>query len=101
MHRRANKTRRNRKFRWLLEAVIPADDARVPVHLRGGLIRTRLDTTDDDRARKINRAENLRPIHRYDPRSSVVIDQRNRAEILFSRVKHRWANGRIPAVGVP
>jgi hypothetical protein len=31
----------------------------------------------------------------------IVGGQRSRAEALNSRVKHRWANARLNAVGVP
>lgn len=98
--RRENTGGRGRRYRFLLEACVP-DDPRVPARYRGGTIRTRLDTTPDDLARKFNRAENLRPIAETHDKWKIVGGQRSRAESLNSRVKHRWANGRLPAVGVP
>jgi hypothetical protein len=39
----------------------------VYAHPSGGTVRVRLDTTDEDRARKFNRSEHLRPIAPGDP----------------------------------
>lgn len=96
--RRSNPGGKGRPYRWFIEGNLP-DDPRLPATWRNTTIRARLDTTDDDRARKLNRAENLRAFHINDPRWSIAGSQRSRAEALFSRVKQRWANGRINAIG--
>jgi hypothetical protein len=97
---RSNTGQRSRPFRMLQEARVP-DDPRVPSRFRGGHIRTRLDTTTEDRDRGINRAENLRPVAEIHDDWKIVGGQRSRAEALNSKVKHRWANARLNAVGVP
>jgi hypothetical protein len=95
----ANTGGRGRKWRWYREYQVP-DDARVPRKFRNGTIRTRLDTTDEDRRRGINRAEYLRGFAVGHDHWSVVGGPRSRAESLFSKTKHRWVNRRIPAIGV-
>lgn len=99
---RARLRSRGRPFRFLMEAKVP-DDPRTPARYRIGIIRTRLDRTPADSAdgRRINRVENPRPVAEGDPRWDIVGGQRGRAEALNSRVKHRWANRRLNAVGVP
>jgi hypothetical protein len=97
---RANRGGRGRPHRFFIECRVP-DDPRVSERYRGCTVRTRLDTTDDDIARGLNRAENLRPIAQAHQNWEIIGGQRSRAESLNSRVKHRWANGRLNAVGVP
>lgn len=97
--RRRNLGGRGRAWRHMQEYRVP-DDPRIPKRFRGGTIRTRLDTTDDDRKRGINRAENLRPVAEGDRLWEIVGGPRARAESLNSKLKHRWVNRRIPAMGV-
>jgi hypothetical protein len=97
--KRANRGGVGRPWRWYAQYEVP-DDPRIARTHRLGKIVVRLDTTDDDRRRKINRAENLRPVAVDDPLWSVVGGPRYCAEGLFSKTKHRWVQDRIPAVGV-
>lgn len=78
------------------------DDAHVPEHLRGGRLRIRLDTTEDDRKRGLNRAEVLRQISPADPDWGSVYAIRPSAESIWEWYKSRLVpNRRAPAVGVP
>lgn len=87
-----------KRFRWLKEYRVP-DDPRIPKAMRGGQIRCRLDTTDEDRSKGLNRAENLRPIARGDADWPTVGGPRSRAESLNEFLKRKWPNKRIPAIG--
>jgi hypothetical protein len=59
-------------FRWYIECALP----------KGGAVMVRLDTTDDDRARKLNRSENLRQIPPGDPDFKKLYKRRNDAESI-------------------
>jgi hypothetical protein len=54
----------------------------VPVSSGGGTIRQRLDITDDDRRRKFNRTEHLRPIPPSDPDYAGLYPRRADAESI-------------------
>ncbi len=63
---------RSGKFRWY-------NDYRLP---DGGQVTVRLHGNDEDRARKLNRAENVRPIPPTDPDFDTLFRQRNDAESI-------------------
>lgn len=84
-------------YRCYGEYRIP-DDPRAPTRLRGDTVRVRLDTTADDKQRKINRAEGLRPIAKGDDRWATLQSGRPVAESLNAWFKHLWRNERAPAV---
>jgi hypothetical protein len=71
-HRNAD---RNGRFRWY-------NDYRLPERLGGGTLTVRLHGTDADRARKLNRTENLRPISATDPDFARLYPRRNDAESI-------------------
>jgi hypothetical protein len=71
-HRNADKSGR---YRWY-------NDYRLPDHLGGGTLTVRLHGNDDDRARKLNRTENLRPIAATDPDFDRLYPRRNDAESI-------------------
>jgi hypothetical protein len=54
----------------------------VPDHAGGGTLRVRLDTTDDDRKRRFNRCEHLRPIPPSDPEYPKLYARRADAESI-------------------
>ncbi len=68
-HRKADKSG---LFRWY-------NDYRLP---DGGQVTVRLHGTEEDKARKLNRAENVRPIPPTDPDFDTLFRQRNDAESI-------------------
>ncbi|MBX3313763.1 MAG: hypothetical protein KF906_05525 [Actinobacteria bacterium] len=76
-------------YRWYKEYQLP-DDPLLPARYRGGLLRTRLNTTENDKERGLNRAEVLRPVAEGDPDWDQVGGQRSRAESMFSLLKQSW-----------
>ena len=71
-HRNADKSGR---YRWY-------NDYQLPQRHGGGTITVRLHGNDDDRARKLNRTENLRPIPPGDPDFARLYPRRNDAESI-------------------
>ena len=71
-HRNADKSGR---YRWY-------NDYRLPQRHGGGTLTVRLHGNDDDRARKLNRTENLRPIPPGDPDFARLYPRRNDAESI-------------------
>ena len=71
-HRNADK---NGRFRWY-------NDYELPDRLGGGSITVRLHGNDDDKARKLNRTENVRPIPYTDPDFARLYPRRNDAESI-------------------
>lgn len=63
---------KNGKFRWYNEYVMPD----------GGKVVMRLDTTDQDRERKLNRSENVRQIAPSDPDFKHIYGRRADAESI-------------------
>ncbi|MBL8774932.1 MAG: hypothetical protein JNK12_03330 [Acidimicrobiales bacterium] len=59
-------------YRWY-------NDYRLP---DGGQVTVRLHGTDEDKARRLNRAENVRPIPPTDPDFETLFHQRNDAESI-------------------
>lgn len=84
-----NKTARGKRYRWYKDYKVP-DDPSVPARFRNGRLRTRVDTTEDDTRRGLNRAEVLRPVARDDHDWDEVGGQRSRAESMFSLMKKSW-----------
>lgn len=73
--RRVKTMRRGDKpgsFRWYNEYALP----------QGGTVIVRLDTTDEDRERKLNRSENVRQIAPSDPDFKNLYKRRNDAESI-------------------
>jgi hypothetical protein len=71
----------------------------VPDHAGGGTIRVRLDTTDEDRKRKFNRAEHLRPIPPSDPEYAALYARRSDAESINRALDDTSWLGRAHSVG--
>ncbi|MCD9625302.1 hypothetical protein [Rhabdothermincola salaria] len=71
-HRNADK---NGRYRWY-------NDYRLPDRHGGGTLTVRLHGNDQDRARKLNRTENLRPIPPGDPDFARLYPRRNDAESI-------------------
>ena len=71
-HRNADK---NGRYRWY-------NDYTLPDHYGGGTLTVRLHGNDDDRARKLNRTENVRPIAPTDPDFKRLYPRRNDAESI-------------------
>ena len=71
-HRNAD---RNGRYRWY-------NDYRLPERHGGGTLTVRLHGNDTDRARKLNRTENLRPIPASDPDFARLYPRRNDAESI-------------------
>jgi hypothetical protein len=71
-HRNADKGGR---FRWY-------NDYRLPASLGGGTITVRLHGNDEDRRRRFNRTENVRPISTTDPDLIRLYRRRNDAESI-------------------
>ena len=62
-------------YRWY-------NDYRLPEHLGGGQITVGLHHDDEDRKRRFNRTENVRPIPRSDPDFARLYGRRNDSESL-------------------
>lgn len=62
-------------WRWYGVFAVPTDSG-------GGTIRVRIDTTDEDRRRKFNRAEHLRAIPPSDPDYQQLYERRSDAESI-------------------
>jgi hypothetical protein len=71
-HRNADK---NGRYRWY-------NDYRLPANLGGGTITVRLHGNDEDRRRRFNRTENVRPIPPTDPDFVRLYRRRNDAESI-------------------
>ena len=79
-------------WRWYGHYAVP-DDA------GGGTIRVRLDTTDEDRRRKFNRAEHLRPIPPSDPDYQRLYPRRSDAESINRALDDSSWLGRAHSAG--
>lgn len=76
-------------FRWYCEYALP----------EGGTVMVRLDTTDDDRARKLNRSENLRQIPPGDRDFARLYKRRNDAESINRQLDDTLWLGRAHSKG--
>ncbi len=79
-------------WRWYGVYEVPADSG-------GGSIRVRLDTTDDDRRRKFNRCEHLRPIPPSDPDYARLYPRRADAESINRALDDTCWLGRAHSAG--
>ena len=79
-------------WRWYGVYAVP-DDA------GGGTIRVRLDTTDEDRRRKFNRAEHLRAIPPSDPDYQRLYSRRSDAESINRALDDSSWLGRAHSAG--
>lgn len=79
-------------YRWY-------NDFRLPEHLGGGQITVRLHQNDDDRKRKFNRTENVRPIPAADPDSPRLYGRRNDSESLNRALEDTLFLGRAHSLG--
>ena len=71
----------------------------VPDHAGGGTIRVRLDTTNEDRRRKFNRAEHLRAIPPSDPEYRQLYSRRSDAESINRALDDSSWLGRAHSAG--
>ena len=76
-------------YRWYNEYLLP----------EGGTVVVRLDTTDEDRARKLNRSENVRPIPPSDPDFKRIYNRRNDAESINRALDDSMWLGRAHSKG--
>ena len=88
-HRNADKSGR---FRWY-------NDYELPEGYGGGSISVRLHANDEDRARKFNRTENVRPIPPADPLFRDLYRRRNDAESINRNLDDTMWLGRAHSVG--
>jgi len=65
----------------------------------GGTVMVRLDTTDEDRARKLNRSENLRAISPTDPEFKKIYSRRADAESINRGLEDSMFLGRAHSKG--
>jgi hypothetical protein len=88
-HRNQDK---NGRFRWYNDYKLPAsyDDQVITVRLHGN---------DEDRARKLNRTENLRPIPPGDPDFERLFPRRNDAESINRHLEDTMWLGRAHSIG--
>lgn len=79
-------------YRWY-------NDYRLPEHLGGGQITVRLHQDRDDRRRKFNRTENVRPIPPSDPDFPRLYGRRNDSESLNRSLEDTLFLGRAHSLG--
>ena len=79
-------------FRWY-------NDYRLPEYLGAGQITVRLHQDDEDRARKFNRTENVRPIPPSDPDFPRLYGRRNDSESLNRSLEDTLFLGRAHSLG--
>ena len=82
----------NSLFRWY-------NDYRLPEHLGAGQITVRLHQDDEDRARKFNRTENVRPIPPSDSDFPRLYGRRNDSESLNRSLEDTLFLGRAHSLG--
>jgi Uri superfamily endonuclease len=80
------------QYRWY-------NDYLVPESYRGGQVTVRLHATDEDRARRFNRTENVRPIPPSDPDFPALYSKRNDAESINRGVVDSHYLGRAHSLG--
>ena len=71
----------------------------MPEHLGGGQITVRLHQDDEDRRRRFNRTENVRPIPPSDPDFSRLYGRRNDSESLNRALEDTLFLGRAHSLG--
>jgi hypothetical protein len=80
-------------YRWY-------NDYRLPTRLGGGIVTVRLHANDEDRARRLNRTENVRPIPPSDPDFARLYARRNDAESINRNLENSLFLGRAHSVGL-
>lgn len=83
---------RNGRYRWY-------NDYELPENYGRGTLTIRLHGTDKDRARRLNRTENVRPIPPDDPDFARLFQRRNDAESINRAVEDSLYIGRAHSVG--
>jgi hypothetical protein len=90
---RTHRTRdKGRTYRWY-------NDYRLPDRLGGGTVTVRLHANAEDRARRFNRTENVRPIPPSDPDFPRLYARRNDAESLNRNLEDTLFLGRSHSLG--
>jgi hypothetical protein len=79
-------------YRWY-------NDYRLPERLGGGLVTVRLHANDQDRTKRFNRTENVRPIPPSDPDFARLYARRNDAESINRNLEDTLFLGRAHSVG--
>jgi hypothetical protein len=79
-------------YRWY-------NDYRLPDRLGGGTVTVRLHGNDEDRTRRFNRTENVRPIPPSDPDFPRLYARRNDAESINRHLEDTLFLGRAHSVG--
>jgi hypothetical protein len=79
-------------YRWY-------NDYRLPDRLGGGTVTVRLHGNDEDRTRRFNRTENIRPIPPSDPDFPRLYARRNDAESINRHLEDTLFLGRAHSVG--
>jgi hypothetical protein len=79
-------------YRWY-------NDYRLPDGLGGGTVTVRLHANDQDRTRRFNRTENVRPIPPSDPDFARLYARRNDAESINRNLEDTLFLGRAHSVG--
>jgi hypothetical protein len=80
-------------YRWY-------NDYRLADRLGGGTVTVRLHANDQDRARRFNRTENVRPIPPSDPDFARLYARRNDAESINRNLEDTLFLGRAHSVGL-
>ena len=90
---RTHRTRdKSGRFRWY-------NDYRLPRRLGGGTVTVRLHANDQDRTKRFNRTENVRPIPPSDPDFARLYARRNDAESINRNLEDTLFLGRAHSVG--
>lgn len=79
-------------YRWY-------NDYRLPQRLGGCIVTVRLHANDEDRAKRLNRTENVRPIPPSDPDFARLYARRNDAESINRNLEDTLFLGRAHSVG--
>ena len=90
---RTHRTRdKSRMYRWY-------NDYRLPQRMGGGTVTVRLHGDDEDRTKRFNRTENVRPIPPSDPDFARLYARRNDAESINRNLEDTLFLGRAHSVG--
>lgn len=79
-------------YRWY-------NDYRLPQRLGGCIVTVRLHANDEDRAKRLNRTESVRPIPPSDPDFARLYARRNDAESINRNLEDTLFLGRAHSVG--
>ena len=90
---RTHRTRdRSGAYRWY-------NDYRLPQRMGGGIVTVRLHANDQDRTKRFNRTENVRPIPPSDPDFARLYARRNDAESINRNLEDTLFLGRAHSIG--